>query len=443
MTAPVSNAAVGREPRWYELVCYGLPALPLALLTLPFYVIVPSYYASVGLPIALIGNILLGVRIFDALTDPIAGYLSDKTKSRFGRRRLWFAAGIPLTALSAYMVFSPPDIVTWQHLLIWSMALSLGWTIALVPFNAWGAELSPSYAGRNKVTLFRESFAMIGAFAALILQYVLGDAETTLDFFAKFIIIALPVTAIITLLAVPEPTDRSTMQVSFAQGLGFMRNNIPFKRLVTAYLINGLSNGFPVTLFLMFVTDRLQLGEKAGLFLVVYFFAGLVGMPFWLQVAKLKGKHRSWCYAMLLSCAAFLFAPFIPAKGEAQFLVMCVITGFSVGAELVLPASLQADVIDVDTAASGEQRSGSYLAIWGLVTKLTLALAVGIAFPLLAISGYDPGLGVKTEQGLLTLALLYAALPVFLKFFAIALMWNFPLTEDRQIELREAIEKRL
>jgi glycoside/pentoside/hexuronide:cation symporter, GPH family len=441
MTAQAVSAS--REPRWHELICYGLPALPLALLTLPFYIIVPNYYASVGLSLTLVGNILLGVRIFDAFTDPIAGYLSDKTKSRFGRRRLWFAAGIPLTALSAYMVFSPPDVVTWQHLLIWSLALSLGWTIALVPFNAWGAELSPSYAGRNKVTLFRETFAMIGAFAALILQYALGDAEKTLDFFAMFILIALPVTAIITLLAVPEPVNRSTTTVDFAEGFAFMRNNIPFKRLVTAYLINGLSNGFPVTLFLMFVTDRLELGEKAGLFLVVYFFSGLVGMPFWLQAAKRVGKHRSWCYAMILSCAAFIFAPFIPAKGEAQFLILCVFTGFAVGAELVLPASLQADVIDVDTAASGEQRSGIYLAVWGLATKLALALAVGIAFPLLAFSGYDPGLGVKTASGLLTLALLYSALPVFLKLFAIVIMWNFPLTEARQTELREAIENRL
>jgi glycoside/pentoside/hexuronide:cation symporter, GPH family len=442
MTELTSQTKSSREPRWYELVCYGMPALPLALLTLPFYVIVPSYYASVGIPIALVGNILLVVRLFDAFSDPIAGYLSDRTKSRFGRRRLWFAAGIPLTALASYMVFSPPDEVTAQHLLVWSLALSLGWTIALVPYNAWGAELSPSYEGRNRVTVFRESFAFIGTLAALILQYWLGSAEATLDFFALILVFGLPVAALITLVVVPEPQDRSVTKVGFAEGFSFMRNNVPFKRLVFAFLINGLANGFPVTLFIMYVGDRLELGEKAGLFLVIYFFAGLIGMPFWLRVAKLKSKHRSWCYAMILACCAFAFAPFLPPKADALFLIICVVTGFSVGADLVLPASLQADVIDVDTAASGEQRSGLYLAIWGLATKLALALAVGIAFPLLAWSGYDPGSGIKTEFGLKTLALLYAALPVALKFVAIALMWDFPLTAERQAELREAIEKR-
>jgi glycoside/pentoside/hexuronide:cation symporter, GPH family len=441
---------VSREPTVVELLCYGLPALPLALLTLPFYVIVPGYYASVGVPIALVGTILLAVRLFDAFSDPIAGYLSDRTQARFGRRRTWFAAGIPLTALAAYMVFNPPDQVTWQHLMIWSLALSLGWTIALVPFNAWGAELSPSYDGRNRVTVFREGFAFVGTLAALIIQYVVSEGqstavglERTLDVFALIMVVALPIAALVTLFMVPEPVNRSMRTVSFADGLGYMRNNIPFQRLVLAFLINGLANGFPVTLFILYVSDRLELPEKAGLFLVVYFFAGLVGMPFWLQLAKMTSKHRSWCYAMLLACAAFIFAPFLPPKADALFLAICVLTGFSVGADLVLPASLQADVIDVDTAASGEQRSGIYLAIWGLATKLALALAVGIAFPLLAASGYDPGAEIRTEVGLKVLALLYAAAPVCLKLAAIAIMWDFPLDGSRQAALRDAIEKRL
>jgi glycoside/pentoside/hexuronide:cation symporter, GPH family len=448
MTSPSPDQRT-REPKWRELICYGLPALPLALLTLPFYVIVPSYYASVGVPIAVVGNILLAVRVFDAFTDPLAGYLSDRTRTRWGRRKLWFAAGVPLTALAAYMVFAPPNEVTWQHLMIWSVALSIGWTIALVPFNAWGAELSPSYEGRNRVTVFREGFAFVGTLAALILQYAVSSGESTavglektLDLFALIMIIGLPAAALIALVFVPEPPNRSIRQVPFREGLSFMRNNIPFTRLVAAFFINGLANGFPVTLFILYVSDALQLGEKAGLFLIIYFFAGVIGMPFWLQIAKLKGKHRSWCLAMMVACAAFIFAPFLPAGSDALFLIICVLTGFAVGADLVLPASLQADVIDVDTAASGEQRSGLYLAIWGLATKLALALAVGIAFPLLAMSGYDPGQGIRTEFGLKVLGLLYAALPVVLKMIAIAIMWEFPLTAERQAELREAIDKR-
>ncbi len=296
---------------------------------------------------------------------------------------------------------------------------------------------------------YSRGLRFVGTLAALVINYALSiglepapAAARTLEFFAIFLAFALPLAALVTVLGVPEPEDRSIRKVDMREGLAFMRNNIPFRRLVLAYLINGCANGLPATLFIMFISDRLQLGEKAGLFLVIYFVSGLIGMPFWLQVAKLQSKHRSWCYAMLLACAAFAFAPLLPAGAEAGFLVICVITGFSVGADLVLPASMQADVIDVDTAASGEQRSGLYLAVWGLATKLALALAVGIAFPLLAAAGYDPGNNLRTDTGLLALALLYAALPVILKLAAIGLMWSFPLDAGRQSDLRAAIDRR-
>jgi Na+/melibiose symporter-like transporter len=124
----------------------------------------------------------------------------------------------------------------------------------------------------------------------------------------------------------------------------------------------------------------------------------------------------------------------------AIFATVVVVTGFALGADVILPASIQADVIDVDTAASGEQRAGLYMALWALATKLALAAAVGIAFPLLGAAGFDPAAGVETPQGLLVLGLLYAGLPVLLKLGAIALVWRFPLDEASHDALRAAIE---
>jgi glycoside/pentoside/hexuronide:cation symporter, GPH family len=437
-----TDSGTGGEPSLWRLVIYSLPALPLALLTLPFYVLVPSYYASVGLPLALIGQVLLAVRIFDAFSDPIAGFLSDRTKLAFGRRKTWLAAGAPLTALGAYMVFAPPAEVTLSHLLVWSFILTIGWTIAVVPYSAWGAEISQSYDGRTRVTSIREGLAFIGTLAALVLQFVVGDLERTLDIFAAIIAIGLPLAAFLTLWLVPEPANQTRSTVGFRDSYAFLRNNLPFRRLILAYLVNGLANGLPATLFLMFVSDRLGLADKAGLFLIIYFVSGVVGMPLWLRLARSVSKHRSWCHAMILACLAFAFAPWLPQGSVIGFTVVCVITGLAVGADLALPASLQADVIDIDTAASGEQRSGLYLALWGLATKLALALAVGIAFPVLAAAGYDPGVGQKSDLGLNLLAFFYAGLPVLLKLAAVAMMWNFPLDRARQEELRTAILRR-
>ena len=438
------------EPSASTLLAYALPALPLAVLTVPFYVIVPTYYNALGLPIAAVGIALLAIRLLDALIDPAAGVIADRIESRFGRRKLLFALGVPLTTLAAVMLFLPPrDMAGTGYLLLWGIALSIGWTIALVPYQAWGAELSTSYAGRSRVSAYREGITFLGTLIALVMPEIVKQAGTltteaalgpTLSIFAYGIAIALPVLAILALVIVPEPKDHSTQRLALKAGLATMLRNRPFIRLLAAYLVNGLANGLPATLFLLFVSERLQLVSSGGLFLIVYVGAGLAGIPLWLWLAHRTSKHRAWCLAMLTACAAFIFAPLLPAGSFAGFLIICIVTGIAVGADLALPASLQADVIDLDTAESGAQRSASYLAFWGLATKLALALAVGIAFPTLAMFGLDPGAGKRSASGLTALALLYAALPVMLKLGAVALMWRFPMTQDAQEAARSKID---
>ena len=252
----------------------------------------------------------------------------------------------------------------------------------------------------------------------------------------RAVAVLLPLAALIAYALVPEPRDRSTQRLDLKSGLAAMAANKPFVRLLIAFLVNGLANGLPATLFLLFVSERLKLESDGGLFLIVYFLSGLLGIPIWLMLASRTSKHRAWCIAMIIACAAFAFAPALPTGAFNAFALICIVTGLAVGADLALPGSIQADVIDIDTAASGEQRSGSYIAFWGLATKLALALAVGIAFPLLSLAGFDPGSGVRSPLGLTVLALLYAALPVGLKLIAIALMWNFPLDRSYHDDIR-------
>ena len=113
------------------LAAYALPALPLAILTLPLYVLVPSFYArELMLPIAAVGQALLLVRIIDALSDPLVGVFADRFRPSFGRRRLWFALASVPTALAACLVFTPPQGAGLAYLTIWGMVLSVAWTAA-------------------------------------------------------------------------------------------------------------------------------------------------------------------------------------------------------------------------------------------------------------------------------------------------------------------------
>ncbi|GLK57594.1 Na+/melibiose symporter-like transporter [Methylopila capsulata] len=436
----------GRELSLAALVAYALPAIPFAALTLPLYIVVPSYYAEgLGLPLAAVGNALLAVRLIDAIADPAVGVVADRWRPRFGRRRLWFAAAMLPTAIASWMIFTPEHGDGIGYLLLWGAALSIAWTAALVPYNAWGAELSTSYAGRSRIAAWRESAALVGTLIALSLQAVIpamtggGQAEV-LASYAVFVGLGLPLLALGTLTLTPEPVDASRRRLGFREGLAAMKANTAFARLLIAFFVNGFANGLPATLFLFFVGERLGAPDLAGPFLVAYFAAGVLGVPLWLWLARRTSKHRAWCLAMLLASAVFLLAPLLGPGDVVLFGVVCLITGAAVGADLALPPSIQADVIDVDTAASGEQRSGLYLAAWGLATKLALAAAVGLAFPVLAATGFDPAAGLREPLGLTTLAWLYGGLPVALKLLAVGLMWNFPLDEASQKELRARIE---
>jgi GPH family glycoside/pentoside/hexuronide:cation symporter len=439
------------------LAAYAAPALPMALLTLPVFVYLPAYYAETfGISLTALGTALLAIRLIDAFSDPVAGVLVDRmppwsamgksgaSSVGWGRRKAWIAAALLPCALAAYMVFSPPDGAGLFYFTIWSIALSLGWTFAILPYQALGAELSPDYDQRSRVTAAREAAIVLGTMLAAALPAVLAamghpDKGAVLTVIALAAVIGLPLLGALFLWKVPEPAQITARKMRMSESFALMRSNGPFLRLIVAFLFNGFANALPAALFLFFVEYKLAAPESAGVLLLTYFLCGLASIPIWVWVSHRIGKHRAWCFAMMLACLGFAAVPGLGAGAVTPFLIICIATGFMLGADLALPSAIQADVIDVDTAEAGGSRAGLYFAAWGLVSKLSLALGAGIAFPLLAFSGFDPGRNVVTDGGLTMLALLYGALPIALKLLAVGLMWNFPLGRDEQRALQQRI----
>ena len=429
------------------LAGYAAPALPLAILTLPVYIFLPAFYTQgIGVPIATVGAILLLTRIADAISDPLIGYACDRISTGYGRRKFWLILGAPVAMLSAYMLFVPPEGAGATHLLIWSLALSLAWTVMLIPYAAWGAELTGDYDERNRVAGVRESFTVIGtllasATPALLPAFGYADKADSMFAMALLVVILLPVAVTVACWSAPEPAELSTRRTSLREGFKLLTGNRAFLRLLSAYLANGIANALPATLFLFFVSYRLGSPESYGPMLFVYFLCGVIGIPGWLALAHRTSKKGAWTVAMLIACAVFLTVPLLGTGDIAAFWVIVVISGLCLGADLSLPPSMQADVVDLDTLESGEQRTATYFALWGLATKGALALAVGIAFPILGAAGFEPDAG-KTETGLVALALLYSAVPVAFKLTAIAIMHGYPVTRELQLEVRRKLEHR-
>ncbi|MEO1018977.1 MAG: MFS transporter [Pseudomonadota bacterium] len=429
---------------WSQIFIYGGLAVPLAALNLPLYVYLPTFYAEqMGLGLASVGTILLLARIIDTVTDPVLGEISDRTRGRFGQRRPWLALSAPLLLIASYMLFVPGDTASAFYLFLWSSLAYLAWTAILLNYAAWGAELSGDYHERTRITSVREGLVIAGIILAAALPALSGTEPSSGEaLWVVFLVVAigLPVTLLPPLIILADTAHVQQRRAGMREGLKVAWQNRPFKRLVSAYFLNGVANGLPATLFLLFVNHVLNASAQSGVLLLIYFGSGVLAIPIWLRISRRFGKDRAWMGSMLWACLIFVWVPFLGAGDVVLFGIICALSGLSLGADLALPSAMQADVVDLDRLRSGRRRTGFFFAIWSMATKLALACAVGLAFPILDWVGFSTE-GDNNTNELLSLAILYGLVPVLFKGLATALVWGFEIDAQTQRELRDDIRQ--
>lgn len=409
-----------------RLAAYGFLGMPLAMAALPIYVHVPRFYAeTLGLPLASVGALLLVARAFDAIQDPLLGWWSDLRRARYGGRWLFVAIGVPLLALGMVGLFDPPG---WEgpRLGMWLVAnlvvVYTAYSLVTVSYQAHGAEISANRDERTRVAAWREGFGLAGVFVAAVLPEALRGRLGDREGFALFACLFMPLAVVAGLVAIlRSPGGRAPSAPSPAhsplRSLLLPFRNRGFRRLALTFVLNGIAASIPATLVLFFIEDVVRRPDLTALFLVAYFAAGALGMPLWVWLARRLGKARAWLCGMGASIAAFVWA-FLLGPGDAMpFLAICLLSGLGLGADLALPPSLLADVIDADEARGAGRHEGAYFGLWNMITKMNLALAAGAALPLLAAQGYRPG-AVNTSGALLALAGIYALAPCVLKLAA-------------------------
>ncbi|MEO1456389.1 MAG: MFS transporter [Pseudomonadota bacterium] len=416
------------------LAAYAAPALFLAALYLPLFTYVTPFYAAErGVSLAALGAAWIGIRLFDAVSDPAIGWLSDRTPGRFGRRRLWLAASVPLIIVATWQAFVPPAEAGIEHAVFWLFLLTLGWSMAQTPYAAWGAEIAPNYQARLAVTSWREATVLVGTVVSTLLYVAGGEGGGGLSYVAVGVGIGLPLAMALAFWRVPDPPrapGAAAGGLDWRRALSTLGQNRPFRQLIAAWLVNGAANGLPASLFLFYVTDRLGAEDAAGPLFLLYFLSAIAGIPLWNRLARGSEKHRIWGWAMLYACAVFTAVLFLGEGDVVAFGVITVLTGLAFGADLTLPPAIQADVIAYDTATTGAERAGIFFALWQVATKAALALSSGAAYIALDAAGFVAG-GPNTDEALWALTLLYAGVPILLKVGAVALMWRFTLDRSR------------
>ena len=402
--------------RTQRVLSYGVLALPLSFAALPIYVHVPRFYEQVtGLNLALLGAILLAARLFDAFTDPWLGWLAD----RFSRPRMIALALVPFAA--GFVALLHPALGHPALWLLGSLVLTyLGFSAASVAYQAMGAGMTTEPHLRTRLTASREGFGLVGVLLAAALPALLAADLSVGTAQLSWVLLALLLPSAAwfflqgqaaALSRLPQAEPAAPLLRSLARVLA----DGAFRRLLTVFLASGIAAALPATLFLFFVADVLQSEPASGPLLGLYFLSGALSLPGWVALAGRVGRVRAWLMAMGLSVLSFAGAGWMGAGDTTLFAGICFLSGLALGADLALPAAMAADL------GERQQLSGACFGVWNFVAKLNLALAAGLALPLLSLLSYVPGSG----EGLTALRLGYAALPLVFKTLAAALLWRW------------------
>ena len=403
-----------------QTLAYGALGLPLAMAALPMYVYLPQLYAQAGgMSLGLLGALLLGARVADAVIDPLLGAWADRARCR----PLLVALALPFLAAGLFGLVHPPATGAAAWLLSFMLVTFFGFSLATVAYQAWGAEAGGDATGRTRLTASRAGFGLLGVLLAAVLPGLLSpELGRGLSLLAWIYPPLLAGAAWLSWRGAP-PTPQA-QRPGVATDLMQAWRDPRFTRLLAVFAVNGIAAALPATLVLVFVADVLQAPAWGGPFLAIYFLAGVLCLPLWVWLARRFGRMRAWTAGMLLACAAFTGAYGLGSGDIWQFALVCLLSGAALGADLALPAALLADIAEGDGDGDGGQpRAGACFGWWNLVAKLNLALAAGLALPLLAWLGYRPGSVDDEARG--ALAAVYCLLPLALKLLAAALCWRW------------------
>jgi GPH family glycoside/pentoside/hexuronide:cation symporter len=432
---------------------YALPAFALAAVGIPVYVYLPKFYSDVvGASVTTLGILLGSVRIIDAFTDPLIGILSDRTRTRHGRRRPFIGLGsIPL-ALALGLLFAPPTLgpsaaAWWFGIGIF--ILFLCWTLVAVPYEALGTELSDDYHERTRLLGTRDGFLIAGTLAAVIAPEVISrfvatpssDASQRTTFLIMAVLYAplLLGTCFVCTRLVREPRGIAALPTQRGpwNDMRTALGNRPFRILLVSYTLSAFGSNLPATLILYYVQYVLE-SDRAGLFLILYMGCGILFLPLWIRLALKFGKKPAWLAAMALNTGSFLFVFFLGPGAEGFYGALVILSGIGFGATLALPSAMQADVIDYHELLTGTRSEGCYVGLWSVAKKLAAALGIGVALFALGRAGYVPN-QPQPARVRLVLRTLYALVPCACNLAGLLVALRYPISKAAHDRIREGI----
>jgi GPH family glycoside/pentoside/hexuronide:cation symporter len=434
-----------------QILSYALPAFGMAMILISVAIYLPIFYTDyLGVTAGMLSWVFLIGRVWDAVTDPMMGHLSDRTRTRWGRRRPYFLiAALPMWAVF-YLIWSPsPGLSTngiFLHLLICYLALYTFWTIFSVPYASLGMELTPAYHERTRLFAGRQGLFIAGTAAGMlaprIFENAVGDKLTG---YAQMAILFGGITVLLILITFwrirERPRSTASPVYPFFKGLKVTFRNRAFLVLLLVYMAAVVGGSFiaPLTLY---IAKYVIVAEWVVPYVMLAYLAGMLfSIPAWLRLAKRFGKNRTWTLAMMVGTIGYTLSYSYHEGTWLLWIVLAVVVGSSTGCSMTMGPAIAADVIDSDELETGMRREGAFVGVWSFLDKAAVGLAVFIGMQGLDRIGYVPN--VEQTPGVIEgMKFLYCLLPAVLHLAALLIFQKFPLTPEVHAQIRAQLNAR-
>lgn len=431
-------------------LAFSATSLPLQALAIAVAVHLPAYFAAnIGVPLAVVAAAFGTVRLIDVPIEVVLGLSMDRTRTRWGRYRVWTLAGAPLMMLGLYMLLTAGSGVGTSYLITWLLVMYLGVSILMLSHHAWAATLAKSYEDRARLFGVMMAVGVMGALTVLLIPIIMeqmGYSEAQgVRAMVWYLILLAPVAAAIVVWRTPETITPETPGQRFrARDYLELITDHSMSRILLVDLMVSMGPGWMAALYIFFSRDYMQftVGE-ANILLAVYILAGIVGAPSLAWLATKISKHRT----VMLTAAGYslllLTLPFLP-KGMAVVAAPTLFfTGFLAAGFNVLTRAMTADVADEMRLKQGKERSGLLYALTTLTSKIAGGVAIFLTFRILAEVGYDPQIGRENSaEAIQALMLCFLVGPVVFVMLGAACLIGYRLTAERAAEVRRQLEER-